>query len=123
LQVIGQSNALSCGVAGVQDREKIITKPPFRNEGPIGELPSPTARDVAARWNGQPLNKRRAIDRRGQNPVGRWCSAPLDRDDGLPPPDFLAGGGSSCLLVNGKETIKPSDPTGQRPVPAVFFVK
>lgn len=35
----------------------------------------------------------------------------------------LDGGGSSCLLVNGKETIKPSDPTGQRPVPAVFFVK
>ena len=35
----------------------------------------------------------------------------------------LDGGGSSCLLVNGKETIKPSDLTGQRPVPAVFFVK
>ncbi len=35
----------------------------------------------------------------------------------------LDGGGSSCLLVNGKETIKPSDPTGQRPVPAVFFVR
>jgi hypothetical protein len=27
------------------------------------------------------------------------------------------------LLVNGKETIKPSDPTGQRPVPAVFFIR
>ena len=35
----------------------------------------------------------------------------------------LDGGGSSCLLINGKETIKPSDPTGQRPIPAVFFVK
>ena len=35
----------------------------------------------------------------------------------------LDGGGSSCLLVNGKETIKPSDPTGQRPVPAIFYVK
>jgi exopolysaccharide biosynthesis protein len=35
----------------------------------------------------------------------------------------LDGGGSSCLLINGKETIKPSDPTGQRPVPAVFFVR
>lgn len=35
----------------------------------------------------------------------------------------LDGGGSSCLLVNGKETIKPSDPSGQRPVPAVFYVK
>jgi hypothetical protein len=35
----------------------------------------------------------------------------------------LDGGGSSCLLVNGKETIKPSDPTGERPVPAVLYVK
>lgn len=35
----------------------------------------------------------------------------------------LDGGGSSCLLVNGKETIVPSDKTGQRPIPAVFFVK
>lgn len=35
----------------------------------------------------------------------------------------LDGGGSSCLLVNGKETIKPSDRKGQRPVPAVFVIK
>jgi hypothetical protein len=35
----------------------------------------------------------------------------------------LDGGGSSCLLVNGKETIRPSDPSGQRPVPAVFLIK
>lgn len=35
----------------------------------------------------------------------------------------LDGGGSSCLLVNGKETIKPSDATGQRPIPAVFYVQ
>ncbi|HMP94512.1 MAG TPA: phosphodiester glycosidase family protein, partial [Phnomibacter sp.] len=35
----------------------------------------------------------------------------------------LDGGGSSCLLINGKETIKPSDKTGQRPVPAVFMVQ
>ena len=34
----------------------------------------------------------------------------------------LDGGGSSCLLVNGKETIKPSDKT-QRALPAVFIVK
>jgi Phosphodiester glycosidase len=34
----------------------------------------------------------------------------------------LDGGGSSCLLVNGKETIHPSDKEGQRPVPAVFLV-
>jgi hypothetical protein len=34
----------------------------------------------------------------------------------------LDGGGSSCLLVNGKETIKPSD-KNQRPLPAVFMIK
>lgn len=35
----------------------------------------------------------------------------------------LDGGGSSCLLINGKETIQPSDKEGQRAVPAVFVVK
>jgi hypothetical protein len=35
----------------------------------------------------------------------------------------LDGGGSSCMLVNGKETIKPSDKEGERPVPAVFLIK
>ena len=35
----------------------------------------------------------------------------------------LDGGGSSCLLVNGMETIKPSDKEGQRPVPGVFLIK
>lgn len=35
----------------------------------------------------------------------------------------LDGGGSSCMLINGKETIKTSDTTGQRPVPAVFMIK
>lgn len=35
----------------------------------------------------------------------------------------LDGGGSSCLLINGKETIKPSDKEGERPVPAVFMIK
>jgi len=35
----------------------------------------------------------------------------------------LDGGGSSCVLVNGKQTIQPSDKTGQRPVPAVFMIK
>jgi len=33
------------------------------------------------------------------------------------------GGGSSCMLVNGKETIHPSDKGGQRPLPYVFVVK
>ncbi|MEP7237418.1 MAG: phosphodiester glycosidase family protein [Ferruginibacter sp.] len=35
----------------------------------------------------------------------------------------LDGGGSSCMLINGKETIKVSDKTGERPVPAVFLIK
>ena len=35
----------------------------------------------------------------------------------------LDGGGSSCMLINGKETIKPSDKEGERPVPAVFVIK
>ena len=35
----------------------------------------------------------------------------------------LDGGGSSCLLINGKETIKVSDKEGQRGVPAVFIIK
>jgi exopolysaccharide biosynthesis protein len=34
----------------------------------------------------------------------------------------LDGGGSSCMLVNGKETITPSDKTGQRALPAVFII-
>jgi hypothetical protein len=35
----------------------------------------------------------------------------------------LDGGGSSCLLINGKQTIQPSDKEGQRAVPAVFMIK
>jgi hypothetical protein len=36
----------------------------------------------------------------------------------------LDGGGSSCLLINGKQTINPSDKQGeQRPVPCVFLIK
>jgi exopolysaccharide biosynthesis protein len=34
----------------------------------------------------------------------------------------LDGGGSTCMLINGKEVFKPSDATGQRAVPAVFIV-
>jgi uncharacterized protein YigE (DUF2233 family) len=35
----------------------------------------------------------------------------------------LDGGGSSCLLINGKNTIEPSSKGVQRPVPAVFLIK
>ena len=35
----------------------------------------------------------------------------------------LDGGGSSCMLINGKETIMPSDKGLQRAIPAVFIIK
>jgi hypothetical protein len=35
----------------------------------------------------------------------------------------LDGGGSTCLLLNGKETVRPSDPGGERPLPTVFLIK
>ena len=35
----------------------------------------------------------------------------------------LDGGGSSCMLINGKQTIRPSDKEGQRAVPGVFLIK
>ena len=35
----------------------------------------------------------------------------------------LDGGGSSCMLINGKETIRPSDKEGQRAVPGVFMIR
>ena len=35
----------------------------------------------------------------------------------------LDGGGSSCLLVMGRETIRPADREGQRAVPGVFLIR
>ncbi len=35
----------------------------------------------------------------------------------------LSGGNNSCLLINGRETIKPSGPEGQAAVTAVFVVR
>lgn len=35
----------------------------------------------------------------------------------------LDGGGSSYMLVNGKQTISPSDREGQRRVPSVFMIR
>lgn len=35
----------------------------------------------------------------------------------------LDGGGSTCLLVNGKHTITPSDKEGERAVPGIFMVQ
>lgn len=35
----------------------------------------------------------------------------------------LDGGGSSCLLVNGRETITPSDKAGQRAIPGILLIR
>ncbi len=35
----------------------------------------------------------------------------------------LDGGGSSCMLINGKETNSPSGKGQQRPVPSVFLIE
>jgi Phosphodiester glycosidase len=34
----------------------------------------------------------------------------------------LDGGGSTCMLINGKAVFKPSDAAGQRAIPAVFII-
>ena len=49
--------------------------------------------------------------------------AKLLKDIGCAEALNLDGGGSSCMLINGKETIKVSDKEGQRAVPAVFIIK
>ncbi|MGH2565635.1 MAG: phosphodiester glycosidase family protein, partial [Ginsengibacter sp.] len=35
----------------------------------------------------------------------------------------LDGGGSTCMLLNGKQTNTPSDKEGERPVPSVFIIE
>ncbi|MBC7934958.1 MAG: phosphodiester glycosidase family protein [Rhizobacter sp.] len=50
-------------------------------------------------------------------------SAQLMKDIGCIEAINLDGGGSSCMLINGKETIRPSDKAEQRPVPAVFIIR
>lgn len=63
----------------------------------------------------------------GRNPNAGGASltqeAQLLKDLGCVEALNLDGGGSSCLLINGKETIKPSDKEGERAVPAVFMIK
>lgn len=61
----------------------------------------------------------------GRNPNAHGATltqeAQIFKDLGCVEALNLDGGGSSCLLINGKETIKVSDKT-QRPVPAVFLI-
>jgi len=63
----------------------------------------------------------------GRNPAARGATlvetADILKDLGCVEALNLDGGGSSCLLVNGKETIRPSSNGEQRPVPAVFFIR
>jgi len=65
------------------------------------------------------------IEGRNKNATGASLTtlAWILRDLGCVEALNLDGGGSSCMLVNGKETIKPSDASGQRPVPAVFIIR
>jgi hypothetical protein len=62
----------------------------------------------------------------GRNPLAAGASliqeAQILKDLGCVEALNLDGGGSSCLLINGKETIRVSDKK-QRPVPAVFLIK
>ena len=63
----------------------------------------------------------------GRNPVAQGATLGLEaqilKDLGCWEALNLDGGGSSCMLVNGNETIKTSDATGQRAVPAVFIIR
>lgn len=63
----------------------------------------------------------------GRNPAASGATlvqeALLLKDLGCVEALNLDGGGSSCLLINGRETIRPSDKEGQRPVPAVFLIQ
>ena len=63
----------------------------------------------------------------GRNPEAGGASlireAQILKDLGCVEALNLDGGGSSCLLINGQETIRPSDKGNQRPVPAVFIIR
>lgn len=64
----------------------------------------------------------------GRNPgvadgVSLTQAAQLLKDLGCFEALNLDGGGSSCMLINGRETIRPSDKAQQRPVPAVFIIQ
>ncbi|WP_148041347.1 phosphodiester glycosidase family protein [Rufibacter immobilis] len=54
-----------------------------------------------------------SLDQLANLMVGLGCQEALNLD----------GGGSSALYVKGKDTIKPSDKEGHRPVPAVLVLK
>lgn len=63
----------------------------------------------------------------GRNPLAGGASltqeAMILKDLGCVEALNLDGGGSSCMLINGKQTITPCDKSGQRPVPAVFLIR
>jgi exopolysaccharide biosynthesis protein len=62
----------------------------------------------------------------GRNPLAGGATltqeAQILKDLGCVEALNLDGGGSSCMIINVKETIKPSDKV-QRAVPAVFIIK
>lgn len=65
-----------------------------------------------------------AVEGRNPNAGGATLTqeAQILKDLGCVEALNLDGGGSSCLLINGKETIKPSDKQ-QRAIPAVFIIQ
>jgi hypothetical protein len=72
-----------------------------------------------------PNNKLIILVVEGRNPQAAGVTltqeAAILKDLGCVEALNLDGGGSSCLLINGKETIKPSDKQ-QRAIPAVFII-
>ena len=66
---------------------------------------------IQGRFNG--LAEGAKLNQQAQLMVNLGCIEALNLD----------GGGSSCMLINGKPTITPSDKEGQRAVPAVFIVE
>ena len=66
---------------------------------------------IQGRFNG--LAEGATLNQQAQLMVNLGCIEALNLD----------GGGSSCMLINGKPTITPSDKEGQRAVPAVFIVE
>jgi len=64
------------------------------------------------------------VEGRNKNAGGATLTqmAQIFKDLGCKEAINLDGGGSSCMLVNGKKTIRPSDLV-ERPVPAVFIIK
>ena len=105
-------------------------------QGPAAQTPAqtegPSAVDLVSKMLSHYADAKTASGKiiilvvEGRNPgIAEGASLPQEaqmlKDIGCVEALNLDGGGSSCMLVNGKPTIKVSDKEGQRPVPAVFI--